>query len=70
MSRILRKLAKSYEVLAPLELLAYYNLQQSDFGTVWEPSLGGISAALAESQFRRVWVFNLPDKCIEWVNPK
>lgn len=69
LSRILRKLSKSYAASAPLELLAYYNLQQPDFGTGWEPNLCGLPAALAESQFRRVWVFNVPDKRIEWVNP-
>jgi hypothetical protein len=68
---IRRKFEKQYTTTSPLELLAYYHLHPSNFGTGWAPRLSAVERMiqLQLSQFRRVWVFNIRTSGVEWVYP-
>jgi hypothetical protein len=70
LDRIRDKFAKTYTTDAPIELLAYYHWQPMGPTEIWLRTCGALVAeGLAGSPFRRVWVFDVRRKGIEFVWP-
>lgn len=56
--RIAAKFKKNYKTTAPIELLAYSELQPPAPGNTWKPSLlEYCQSNLGQSPFRRIWIF-------------
>ncbi len=70
-STILGKLAKTYEVTGPIELLAY-NLRQPTLPQdTWLPTITAIlRESLADSVFRRVWIYDASARLVLFVYPE
>jgi hypothetical protein len=69
LKRIRQKFTKVYNSSFPVELLAYYELQPVFPEARWVPQLHTfITQHLGDSQFRRVWVYNLQRSEIKYVS--
>ena len=67
---ICKKLKKRYASSGPLELLAFYRIQPILPASHWLTSLTALLAReLPISQFRRVWVFDAPNRTVLFVHP-
>lgn len=72
LERIRQKFAKAYSSDFPVELLAYYELQPVLPDALWVPQLHTfINQHLGDSQFRRVWVYDIQSNEIKrvWGRP-
>jgi hypothetical protein len=70
-SRIQAKLGKTYQSEAPIELLAYHHFRRPPIPPqFWlEPLTLFLRSHLAQSPFRRVWVFDYHDQRIDLSYP-
>jgi hypothetical protein len=68
--RIQTKFSKSYEASAPLELLAFYELQPVSPEALWRSQLHEfVVQNLETSPFRRVWVYDVGNRKVRYVQP-
>lgn len=61
---ITKKFEKSYDTSCPVELLAYFDVQGAPPEPVLKPLYSFIDARLADSLFRRAWVFDFRQQII------
>ncbi len=69
--RITQKFKKKYSSSAPIELLAYYELQPVLPESIWLPKLQTFTTQhLRSSGFRRVWVYDIKRNAVKFVYPE
>lgn len=69
LKRIRQKFTKVYNSSFPVELLAYYELQPIFPDARWVPQLHTfIAQHLGDSQFRRVWVYDIQRNEVKYVS--
>lgn len=71
LKRVHQKFKKQYLTSTPIELLAYYDLHPIPPESHWVPELYAfLTGNLRNSDFRRVWVYDLRDHSIKFVYPR
>lgn len=68
--RVREKFLKKYDTSAPIELLAFYQLQPVAPDALWLPQLREFAISnLGRSPFRRVWVYDVVEHTVRYMYP-